>query len=173
MLQHVLLVALSGSVLSEPPPPNPATKTGIALAVGVAIDAVTFAVGVALVGSDQTGFDQARAGWVTSTAGFALAPFVAHAITGQWLRGAAFSGVPLAMTVGDAIVLGASSSETIDKMALNPDQRLVFVFTSVGLLGSVIGLLDVALSRPTHAASLRVTPTLSRAGAGFVVGGTF
>ncbi len=173
MLQHVLLVALSGSVLSEPPPPAPPTKTGIALAVGVAIDAVTFAVGVALVGSDQAGFDQARAGWVTCTAGFALGPFVAHAMTGQWLRGAAFSGVPLAMTVGDAIVLGSSSSQTIDQMLLNPDQRLIFVFTSVGLLGSVIGLLDVALSKPAKAASLRVTPTVSRTGAGFVVGGTF
>ncbi len=168
MLPHLVLVALSGSVLVEPPPPPPetATKTA-AFAVGAAIDAVSFAIGVALVGSDQSGLDQARAGWITCSAGLALGPFVAHAMTGQWLRGAAFSAVPLAATIGNAIVLG-SQTQTLDQMLLNPDQRLVYVFTSVGLLGSIIGLVDVALFK-----GVRVAPTISRTAAGFIVGGSF
>lgn len=167
----LLIVALSGPLVS--PEPRPDTRSTWALAIGAAIDAVSFAVGVALVGSDQPGFDQARVGWISCTAGFTLGPFVAHAITGQWLRGAVFSAVPLVSTIGNAIVLTGTSSQTIDLTPLNQDQRLVFVFTSVGLLGSIIGLVDAALFRPTNHASVRVAPTISRTSAGFVVGGTF
>jgi hypothetical protein len=148
-------------------PRNDSAKTTWAIGVGVAIDAVSFAIGAALVGSDPTGLDQAKAGWITCSGGFTLGPFVAHAMTGQWLRGLAFSAAPLAGTIGNAIVLGAQT-QTIDQMVLNPDQRLVYVFTSVGLLGSVIGLLDVALFK-----HVRVAPTLSHGGGGFVVGGSF
>lgn len=171
MHPHLLLVALSGAPLAEPPPPDTTTKTTVAFAIGAAIDAVTFAVGVALVGSDQAGFDQARAGWITCSAGFTLGPFVAHALTGQWLRGAAFAAVPLAGTIGNAVVLGSTSTQTVDVTPLNQDQRLIVVFTGVGLLGSVIGLVDVLLFKPK--ASVRVTPTISQTGAGFVVGGFF
>ncbi len=173
MLPHLLLVALSGAPLAEPPPPPPDTtaKTTWAFVIGAAIDAVTFAVGVALVGSDQAGFDQARAGWVTCSAGFTVGPFVAHAITGQWLRGAIFSAVPLASTIGNAVVLG-SSKKTIDVTPLQQDQRFIVLFTSVGLLGSVIGLVDVLLFKPKPA-SVHITPTISQSGAGFVIGGFF
>ena len=173
MLPHILLVALSGAPLAEPPPPPPdaTAKRTLAFVVGAAIDAATFAVGVALVGSDPAGFDQARAGWITCSAGFAVGPFVAHAITGQWLRGAVFSAVPLAATIGNAGVLASTSSQTIDVTPLNQDQRFIVVLTGVGLLGSVIGLVDVLLFKPKT--SVRVAPTMSRTGAGFVVGGSF
>ncbi len=168
-----MVVALSGAALADPPPAREtSTKTAWAFAIGAAIDAVSFAVGVALIGSDQAGFDQARAGWLTCSAGFTVAPFVAHAIMGQWLRGAAFSAVPLAGTIGNAIVL-SSSTQTIDQTPLKQDQRLIVVFTSVGLLGSVIGLVDVALFKPTKTRGVRITPTISQTGAGFVVGGFF
>lgn len=171
MSPHLLLVALSGVALAEPPQPEKRAKQTWAFAVGAAIDAVSFAVGVALVGSDAGGFDQARAGWVTCSAGLTLGPFVAHAITGQWLRGAVFSVVPLAGTVGNAVVLG-TRSETIDVTPLKQDQRLVVLFTSVGLLGSVIGLVDIAFFEPTTT-NVHVAPTISQTGAGLVVGGTF
>jgi hypothetical protein len=172
MLPHLILVALSGAPLVDPPPQPTAKKTW-AFAIGAAIDVVTFAVGAALVGADQAGFDQARAAWVTCSAGFTVGPFVAHAITGEWLRGAVFSAVPLAGTVGNAIVLGSQSSQTIDVTPLKEDQRLIVVFTSVGLLGSIISLVDVLLFTPTKTASVRVTPTVSQTGGGFVVGGSF
>jgi hypothetical protein len=170
MLPHVLLVALSGALIEPPPPPPDASaKRTLAFTIGAAIDAVTFAVGVALVGSDRPGFDQSRAGWITCSAGFTLGPFVAHAITGQWLRGAVFSAVPLAGTIGNAIVLG-STTQTIDVTPLMQNQRLVVVFTSVGILGSVIGLVDVLLFKPN---TVHVTPTISQTGGGFVLGGSF
>lgn len=172
MLPHLLLVALSGAPLAEPPPPDTTAKTTLAFAIGAAIDVVTFAVGVALTASDQAGFDQARAGWVTCSAGFTLGPFVAHAITGQWLRGAIFSAVPLAGTIGNAVVLGSASKQTIDVTPLQQDQRFIVLFTGVGLLGSVIGLVDVLLFKPTKTA-IRVTPTVSQTGAGLFVGGSF
>lgn len=137
--------------------------------IGIAIDAVSFAVGAATLGNDSMASDQARAGWITCSAGFAVAPFVSHAIVGEWLRGVAFTAVPLAGVIGNAVVLGANPN--LDQMALNPDQRLVYAFTTAGLLGSFIGLLDVALfkSKPP----IRVAPSISRSGAGVVLGGSF
>jgi hypothetical protein len=98
-----------------------------------------------------------------------VAPFVSHAIVGEWLRGVAFTAVPLAGVIGNAVVLGANPN--VDQMALNPDQRLVYAFTTAGLLGSFIGLLDVALfkSKPP----IRVAPSISQSGAGVVLGGSF
>ncbi|HEY1956939.1 MAG TPA: hypothetical protein VGH28_15065 [Polyangiaceae bacterium] len=171
MLSHLFVVALSGAALAEPPPPRPSPNHALAFAVGAAIDAVAFAVGVALVGSDPPGFDQARAGWVTFSAGLALGPFVAHAMAGEWARGAIFSAVPLAATIGNAAVLYSSSTQTIDLTPLNQDQRLVYVFTCVGLLGSIIGLVDAVAFHPKS--GVRVTPTVSRTGAGLVLGGSF
>jgi hypothetical protein len=171
MLSPIVLVALSGTALVEPPPPtDTANQKTRALVVGAAIDAVTFAVGVALVGTDTAGFDQARAGWITCSAGFTIAPFVAHAMVGEWLRGAAFSAVPLATTIGNAVVLGSATSQTIDVTPLNQDQRFIVLFTSIGMLGSVIGLLDVALFKP---AKVHVAPNISQHGGGFVIGGSF
>jgi hypothetical protein len=169
MLPHLVLVA--GAVLAEPPPPPPdshAKKTW-ALVIGIAIDAVSFAVGAATLGSDSLASDQARAGWITCSAGFTVAPFVAHAIVGEWLRGVAFSAVPLAGVVGNAIVLAGNPN--VDQMPLNPDQRLVYAFTTAGLLGSFIGLLDVALfkSKPP----VRIAPSISQSSAGVVLGGSF
>ena len=174
MLPHLVLVALSGPVLAELPPPpadDAHAKRTLALAIGVAIDAVSFAIGAATLASDSLAGDQARAGWITCSAGFAVAPFVSHAIIGQWLRGAAFSAVPLAGVIGNAFVLGANPN--VDQMPLNPDQRLVYAFTTAGLLGSFIGLLDVALYKPSKPARVRVAPSVSRTSAGFVVGGSF
>ena len=170
------LVFVAGNVFAEPlpPPPDDHAKRTWALAIGIAIDAVSFAVGAATLGNDELAGDRARAGWLTCSAGFAVAPFVAHAIMGQWLRGAAFSAVPLASVVGNAFVLGANSN--VDQMPLNPDQRLVYAFTTAGLLGSFIGLLDVVLYKPSKPRVVRwahVAPSISRAGGGFVVGGSF
>jgi hypothetical protein len=94
---------------------------------------------------------------------------------GEWLRGAAFSAVPLAGVIGNAFVLGANSN--VDQMPLNPDQRLVYAFTTAGLLGSFIGLLDVALYKPFKPAArvrwAHVVPSISPTGGGVVVGGSF
>lgn len=167
------LVFVAGSALAEPlpPPDDERTKRTWALVIGIAIDAASFAIGAATLGGDQLAGDQARAGWLTCSAGFTVAPFVSHAIMGQWLRGAAFSAVPLAGVIGNAFVLGSNSN--IDQMPLNPDQRLVYAFTTAGLLGSFIGLLDVALYKPSKPRAVHVTPSISRAGGGFVVGGSF
>ena len=166
------LVFVAGNVFAEPTPPPPDTeKRTWALAIGIALDAVSFAVGAATLGNDQLGTDQARAGWITCSAGFAVAPFVSHAIMGEWLRGAAFSAVPLASVIGNAFVLGANPN--VDQMPLNPDQRLVYAFTTAGLLGSFIGLLDVALYKPSKPARVHVAPTVSLGGAGVVLGGSF
>ena len=172
MLPQLVFIALSGPILVEPPPArdDAATKRTWALAIGVAIDAVSFAIGAATLGADSFASDQARAGWITCSAGFAVAPFVSHAIVGQWLRGAAFSAVPLAGVIGNAFVLG--SNPNIDQMPLNPDQRLVYAFTTAGLLGSFIGLLDVALYKPSKP-RIRVAPSVSMRSAGLVVGGSF
>ena len=165
------LVFVAGSAFAEPPPPPPddRAKRTWALVVGIAIDAVSFAVGAATLGSDQLAGAEARAGWITCSAGFTIAPFVAHAMMGEWLRGVAFSAVPLASVIGNSIVLGSNAN--LDQMPLNPDQRLVYAFTTAGLLGSFIGLLDVALfkSKPP----VRVAPSISHSGAGVVLGGSF
>jgi hypothetical protein len=169
MLPQLVLVA--GNVFAEPPPPPDHANKTWALAIGIAIDAVSFAIGAATLGSDSLASDRARVGWITCSAGFMVAPFVSHAIVGQWLRGAAFSAVPLAGVIGNAFVLGQNPN--IDQMELNPDQRLVYAFTTAGLLGSFIGLLDVALYKPSKPPPVRIAPTVSHGGAGLVLGGSF
>lgn len=153
----------------DPPPIVAPDRRPWGFAVGAAIDALSFAVGVALLGTDAAGFDQARAGWMTCSFGFALGPFVGHAITGQWLRGALFSVVPVAAAVGNAIVL-LPPTETIDQTPLINDQRFIWAFTSIGLAGSVAGLIDVALAKPSP---VRITPAVSKDGASLFVGGRF
>ena len=55
------LVFVAGSALADLPPPDVRpTKATWAFAIGVAIDAVSFAVGVATIGFDYPGGDQAK-----------------------------------------------------------------------------------------------------------------
>lgn len=168
MLSSPLLVlALSSEPLLLPPPPDP--RPGWAFGIGAAIEAISFAIGVGLVGSDTAGFDQARAGWMTCSVGFSLAPFVAHGIVGHWARGAIFTALPVAAAVGNAIVL-LPPTDTIDVTPLKQDQRLVWAFTSVGLAASIAGLIDVLVIPPKN---FHVTPSVSPTGGSLFVGGTF
>jgi hypothetical protein len=178
----VLLAALLAPALVLPlalPTPPRATQSADALAryglvAAVSTQALAFAGGVALVGADEKGGTLARAGWLTLGAGFVAGPLFAHGAARSWLRGAVFAIVPTVCLLSTTTLLGQHEG-SLDQLPL-PKQRLLWVFTSAGLVGSVVAVVDAALRLPTHdtlVASMRLAPSASPQSLGVVAWGTF
>ena len=145
-------VALGPAAFADP---GPAAFGAAPLVVGVATEVTTAAVGVSLLGSDRTGGSLARAGWLTVSAGFALAPLAAHAVAGEWARGLLFASLPTACAVATALLL-PGDERSLDSLRRR-DQLLLWPLMTLGLIGSVVGLVDAG------SADSRATPPVRQA----------
>lgn len=147
-----------------------------AFAVGSVLSAVPFGIGTALTTSSHEQGTQ-NAGVYTLQSGLALAPFVSHAMVGEYRRGLYFSIAP---------VVGSASMMAL--LAINPDavthaslevQRYYYFMVVASVLGGGIGVVDT-LFHPSREASreprrtqrsLRIAPILSPGNYGLSVGG--
>ena len=150
-------------------------RAGAALAVGTAAEVASTAIGVSLLASDAAGGARGRAGWITLVGGFAVAPLVAHAAAGDWARGLLFAALPMACAAGTTAVL-LREDRPLDALRAR-DQRLLWPLLSLGLIGSMVGLLDVAAadSRPATAPKTALTfaPVFTTGAAFGAVAGEF
>jgi hypothetical protein len=103
-----------------------------------------FAVGGVLVATGQGDDGQTSAGWLVMNAGFALAPVVSHAITGEWTRALVFGAIPFASLAGSATLIAVRPG-TIEHGELE-DQRVIWSLFGAALLTSIAGVVDSAFA---------------------------
>lgn len=157
--------------------------TGLmAFLTGAVTALIPMAIGATI--ADRGKDDPAKnVGLLVAGAGLALSPFTAHAVAGEWKRGAAFSAVPVATEIAisvllatrpDAVYHGDKASRTAFGILFTAD---VFI--------AALGLVDASFAgdrkreRAAHppaksaAPRLRyVAPTAPGGGFGLTLGGT-
>lgn len=119
---------------------------------------------------------QKTAGLLVAAGGFAMAPVLSHMVAREWSRAAVFGIVPTVTTIAatalvleipDAVYRGTTASRTGFGVLLG-----------VGMLGSVLGLVDTALAgerardrQRANEHGLFVVPAVSKDGAMLTLGG--
>ncbi len=157
-----LVVAPARSARAAEPGPDAA----VAVAIGAATIFAGLAIGGTLVAASGENPSKNEAGWLVLEGGFALAPFAAHGVVGEWGRGAAFASLPAAAMLGSLPVFVADQ-DTIGSGKIT-EQAVLWGCLVAGLATSVVGVIDAAFA-PGRA--LRVAPTLGPGQAGLVIGG--
>jgi hypothetical protein len=147
---------------AEAPPPDPV----LAGVVGAATAFAGFAIGGTVMGVTGDNSPASMAGWLTMEGGFALAPFTAHAVVGEWGRGALFAAIPAATTLGSVPVFLYNEAAVVHGTL--PQQRWMYIFMCAGILASSIGVIDAVLA-PRR--GLQVAPIIGAGNYGLSVGG--
>ena len=142
-----LLVAPSSSRAQTPDP-------GAGFVAGASAFVAGFAIGGLLVATGSGSKATDNAGWFAMESGFALAPFAAHAVVGEWARGLAFSAPPAAVS-GSTAALFAYDPATIESGTL-VEQRWLWSFFCVGLVSGAVGVVDA-----TFAGQRRAIPAIA------------
>jgi hypothetical protein len=155
----VAVLLFSAPARAEEPDPAGAVVAGAAaLFVGFVAGGTVIAV---------SGSPAAReAGWLGLESGFVVAPLAAHAVVGEWGRGALFAAVP-AVTTLSTLPVFLEQPDAVDHGSLE-EQRVMWSLFVGGLGVAVAGIIDAATSTSR---SVHLTPILARGTAGLVVGG--
>jgi hypothetical protein len=166
------LLAVAAPSRADPP------DVGLALLTGSATAVAGFAAGGILLGTSGDRNGPNNAGWLAIQTGFTLAPLTAHAVVGEWGRGALFASVPAAMWGGSAAMM-AYAPDIVAGGTLE-QQRILWGFFGVAFVSSVVGVVDVTFAgrrwkanagaASTH--GLRLAPLATAGGTGLVLGGT-
>lgn len=136
-----LLAAPALASAAAPASPEEA-RAPSALVTGFVIAGGSLAAGGYLLAGDGT-LDAKHNGLYLMHGGLTLAPLAAHAVGGEWWRGAAFSIVP-ALAGGGMVALLAATPEAPIR-GKNKSQRIYPVLITVAVLGSALGIFDAAL----------------------------
>jgi hypothetical protein len=139
-----------------------------ALFVGAAVLFAGFTAGGLVVASSNGDATKNNAGWLTMESGLALAPFAAHAVTGEWGRGLAFAAVPAAATAGTAALFEYDPGTVVHGSL--PEQRWLWSMFGVALAASTAGIVD-ALFAGARARSVTVAPAVASGQAGLLLRG--
>jgi hypothetical protein len=146
-------------------------RTATTLMVGGALAFVPLAIGGTMVAntSDAT---VRRASVYVSSAGFTVAPLVAHGLMGEWGRGSAFAALPLACGVGLAILMQEPKGDVLSELATTSTRVPFWAMASTELAVAVFGIVDAALA-PDRARrrAIYLVPGPVRSGAGISLGG--
>ena len=157
----VASLAVAGPAHADPDP-------GAGLVAGAAVLLLGFAVGGTVVATANGANGPTNAGWLVIESGFTLAPLTAHAAVGQWGRGLAFAAPPAAMLGGTAALFDYSPGTVLHGTL--PQQRVLWGLFGLGLLSSVVGMVDVTLSTP-KIGPVAIAPSFGPGAAGLEVGG--
>jgi hypothetical protein len=122
---------------------------------GAATHVLGAAIGGALIGASRHDAQVNNAGVLTMDAGFALAPLVAHGAVGEWGRGALFSVVPVGTFAATGIFLAAEPA-AVENGPIE-QQRVLWSLLGAGLIGSLVGVIDVAFAGERVQITPRVT----------------
>ncbi len=147
-----------------------------AFAVGSVLAAVPFGVGSVMTTSSHEQSTQ-NAGVYTLQTGLFVAPFVSHAMVGEYKRGLLFSIAP-AVGSGSMAVLLAMNPDAVSHASLETQRSYYFMIVA-SVLGGGVGVVDTLFhpsrepSRepPRTQGSLHIAPILSPGNYGLSVGG--
>ena len=142
---------------------------GLALVVGAATNLAGMVVGGAIMASSSN-VRVDNAGWLTIESAFTIAPFAAHAVVGEWGRGALFASVPAA-AVGGTAALFANVPGAVDAGSLE-QQRLMWGLFVAGQVASIAGVVDAALA-PWRSKRIVIAPSMGAGQVGAQIGGVF
>jgi hypothetical protein len=171
-----LSIVFAASALLFVPAPARAGEpdTGLALFTAAAVDTAGFIIGGALIGTSPPGGNgdgQRSFGWLAMQAGFAVSPFAAHGVVGEWDRGAYFAAFPTAALAGTAgFYLWKTDGVTYGTWE---EQWILLGLFTAGLAVSTIGAIDVLFAgHRRHAPSLAVRPAVGLGQAGLRIEGS-
>jgi hypothetical protein len=139
-----------------------------AFVVGAATMFAGFAIGATLVGVSGQDAATNEAGWFVIEGGFALAPLTAHAVVGEWGRGAAFAAVPTASMLG-TVPIFLARQDALENGVIPQQEGLWWLFAA-GLISGIVGVVDATFA-PGRA--LRIAPVAGPHEARLVIGGAF
>jgi hypothetical protein len=143
---------------------------GLALIVGGASSLAGMVVGGAVMAMNHGGNLAHSAGWLTIESGFTVAPFAAHAVVGEWGRGALFAAAPAAALAGTATLFGLVPG-TVDQGSIE-QQRLMWGLFVGAEVAAVVGVVDAALA-PWRSKDIVIAPSVGAGQAGVQIGGVF
>ena len=161
MATTIALLALAGAARADEPDP------AIAVVVGAGTNLAGFIVGGAVLTSGRTN-GAVNAGWLTIEGAFTASPLAAHAVSGEWGRGALFSIVPAGCMAGTATLFGLVPG-VVDQGSL-PQQRLMWGLFVAGQLASAVGIVDAAFA-PLRRNKLFLAPAIGGGQVGLELGG--
>ena len=161
------LAVLAVFALSPAPARAEEPDAGLAVLVGAATNVAGFIVGGAVLATSHSSAAN-NAGWLTIESGFVLSPLAAHAVEGEWGRGALFAAVPAGCLAGTASLMGVVP-DTFDQGPL-PEQRLLWGLFVAGQLVSAVGVVDAAFA-PMRRRNVFITPTVGVGHVGLSIGG--
>jgi hypothetical protein len=168
LVATVALVSLAGAAAAEPDPSPP--PVGWSVAAGVATALVPMAVGGALLGMGSS-LDEKDAGIYLIQAGLILAPFVSHAIAGEWKRAAIFASIP-AVAAATAIGLTAATPDVVTG-GDRDYQKGLGVVVAVAVVASMGGVVDSLWAAERKKASqITVAPLVGKQQVGLMFGGS-
>jgi len=167
VLAAVLCASVTARAGDEQPP-----SVAWSLSAGLVTAIVPMAVGGGVTAlNDDPGMR--RAGIDTMCVGWAIAPFVSHAVAREWKRAAIFSAVPVAAA---AVAIGLLEGSRPDDLlgSGTPPPRVAFVAAlAFEVLASGVGLIDSLMAgerfRKRH--RFAVVPELGAGRVGLGVGG--
>jgi hypothetical protein len=144
------------------------TPVVVGLVAGTATQMVSLGVGAGIMALGKT--DSVRAGGaLLASTGLTVAPFLAHAIVGEWARGALFTLLPAAAEGVMMTIIGVRP-DIVQHGELAQQYVFVASFVSSVVLSSV-GVVDAALAG--YRARLRVAPLANANTAGLALGGAW
>jgi|HubBroStandDraft_4_1064222.scaffolds.fasta_scaffold207233_3 hypothetical protein len=147
--------------------------TDLAFFTAAALDTAGFIAGSALMATSRTGGSgdaQRSFGWLTIQAGFTLSPIAAHAVVGEWDRGALFAAVPAGALAGTAAFYRSRTDGV--EFSTQDSQWLVWGLFTAGLAVSTAAAIDVLFAgRRRHEPTLALRPAIGPGQAGLRIEG--
>ena len=149
----------------------------LGLAAGAATSFVSLALGTTFLARAETRTGRNR-GLLLGQGGMSLSPFLAHAVVGEFGRGALFSIVPVLGEIGMAALV--SKAPNIVTTGGASEQFTFIALLATTVLASGAGVVDVAYADDRAAAAtrkksafdgLRVTPIFGHGLGGLSLGG--
>lgn|ERR1700690_853845 len=161
-LTLALALTASPSFADKPEPAR-------ALLAGALVFVAGFTAGGVLLATSKDDNVQNNAGWLAIESAFAVAPFAAHAVSGEWTRALLFSAPAVATLAGTA-TLFAIDPATVDHGALD-EQRVLWALFGIGLFSSAVGVIDSTFAEK-RARTIAVAPILGSGQVGVRIGVT-
>lgn len=166
---------LAGTPSEETKEDEEPSRPALGLAAGAALSFVSLAGGTTALVRSETRVGKNR-GLLLGQGGLCLAPFLAHAVVGEWGRGALFSILPL-LAEGGMIALTTKAPDIVTTGPA-PEQLAFIALLATSIFGAGIGVVDVAKADERAAArkrraleGLQLTPIFGRGLGGLAVGG--
>jgi hypothetical protein len=166
--RRLVVFLVAGAALTPARPARAGIGLGTGLVTGAAVLLLGFTVGSTMVATAAGANGQTNTGWLLIESGFTVAPFAAHAALGQWSRGLAFAAPPTAALGGTAALFDDSPGTVLHGSL--PEQRVMWGLFGLGLVSSIVGVIDVAFAAP-KVGPVALAPAFGPGAEGLALGG--